>query len=39
MQYVSSKDSDAFMADLKSIYQATTLEIAGENLTKLEAKW
>jgi transposase-like protein len=39
MQYVSSKDSDEFMADLKGIYQATTLEIAEENLAKLETKW
>jgi len=39
MQYISSNDSKEFMKDLKSIYQATTLEIAEENLSNLENKW
>jgi len=39
MQYVSSADSKAFMRDLKTIYQATTLEIAEENLGRLESTW
>jgi transposase-like protein len=39
MQYVSSKDSKEFMTDLKSIYRATTLEIAEEHLDRLESKW
>lgn len=39
MQYVSSADSKDFMKDLKSIYQATTLEIAEENLIQFDDKW
>lgn len=39
MTYVNSDDSKPFMSDLKSIYQAKTLEIAEENLVKLEEKW
>lgn len=39
MTYVNSEDSKPFMSDLKSIYQAETLEKAEENLNKLEEKW
>lgn len=39
MKYVSSDDSKDFMRDLKSIYRASTLEIAEENLLKLEEQW
>jgi len=39
MTYVNSEDSKPFMADLKTIYQAETLEKAEENLNKLEEKW
>ncbi|MDP2395476.1 MAG: transposase, partial [bacterium] len=39
MSYISNKDSLDFMKDLKKIYQAETLEIAEENLEKLEEKW
>lgn len=39
MQYISSADTEAFMKDLKSIYQATTLEIAEKNLIRLEDTW
>lgn len=39
MSYVSNKDSKEFMKDLKKIYQATNIEIAEENLEKLEEKW
>jgi len=39
MSYISNKDSVEFMKDLKKIYQAETLEIAEENLDKLEEKW
>jgi transposase-like protein len=39
MQYVSSRDSKEFMADLKDIYKATTLELAEEHLARLELKW
>jgi len=38
MSYVNSEDSKPFMNDLKAIYQAKTLEIAEENLVKLEEK-
>lgn len=38
-KYVSSKDSRAFMADLKTVYKASTKEIAEENLDTLEEKW
>jgi putative transposase len=39
MQYVSSNDSKEFMRDLKSIYQATTQDLAEENLILFEDKW
>ncbi len=39
MSYISNKDSVLFMKDLKKIYQAPNLEIAEENLDKLEDKW
>lgn len=39
MQYVSSADSKEFIRDLKTIYQATTLELAEENLILFEDKW
>ena len=39
MTYVNSEDSKPFMNDLKAVYQAKTLEIAEENLNKLEEKW
>ena len=39
MSYINSEDSKPFMTDLKAIYQANTLEIAEENLVKLEEKW
>lgn len=39
MSYINSEDSKPFMNDLKAIYQANTLEIAEENLVKLEEKW
>jgi transposase-like protein len=38
-KYISYKDSRAFMADLKPVYQACTIEIAEENLKALEGKW
>ena len=37
--YVSNKDKPEFTKDLKKIYQADNLEIAEENLDKLEDKW
>ena len=38
MSYVSNKDKVDFMKDLKKIYQADNIEIAEENLDKLEDK-
>jgi len=38
MRYINHKDYKEFMKDLKLIYKATTLEIAEENLEKLQAK-
>jgi transposase-like protein len=38
-KYVSYKDSRAFMADLKTVYQASTKEEAEQNLDGLEEKW
>ena len=39
LKYLSYKDSRAFMADLKTVYQASTLEVAEKNLDALEEKW
>ena len=38
-RYVSYKDIKEFMRDLKSVYQAATLEMAEANLEKVEEKW
>jgi len=39
MKYVASKNQKAFMADLKPVYKAATLEAAESALDALEAKW
>lgn len=39
LKYVASKYQKEFIKDLKPIYQAETLELAEQNLTKLENKW
>jgi len=39
LKYVTWKDRKAFIADLKTIYQAATQEEAETNLLKLEEKW
>ena len=39
LKYVASKNSKEFMKDLKEVYQATTKDIAEENLLKLDEKW
>ena len=39
LKYVASKDQKAFMADLKPVYKADTLEQAGLRMDDLEAKW
>ena len=38
-RYISYKDIKEFMKDLKSIYQANTLELAEQNLERVEEKW
>lgn len=39
MKYVASKNQKAFMADLKGVYKAATLNAAESALDDLEAKW
>jgi transposase-like protein len=39
MKYVASKNQKVFMADLKCIYKAATLNAAEAALDELEAKW
>ncbi|WP_025740949.1 IS256 family transposase [Salinivibrio socompensis] len=39
MKYVASKNQKAFMADLKCVYKAVTLNAAEIALDELEAKW
>ncbi|MCX2836515.1 transposase, partial [Microbulbifer thermotolerans] len=39
MKYVASKNQKAFMADLKCVYKAATLNAAESALGELEAKW
>lgn len=39
MRYVASKDQKEFMVDLKTIYQASSKDVAEVNLLKLEEKW
>jgi transposase-like protein len=39
LKYVASKNQKAFMADLKCIYKAATLNAAETALDELEAKW
>ena len=39
MKYVASKNQKAFMADVKCIYKAATLNAAESALDELEAKW
>ena len=39
LKYVTWKDRKAFMADLKTIYQAATREEAEANLQKLQKTW
>ena len=38
-KYIAWKDVKAFMKDLKTIYRASTKELAEHNLDKLEATW
>ena len=39
MKYVASKNQKAFMADLKTVYKAATLNAAETALDELESKW
>jgi len=39
MKYVASKNHRAFMADLKTVYKAATLNAAELALDELDAKW
>ena len=39
MKYLASKNQKAFMADLKPVYRATSLEAAEVALDALDAKW
>ena len=39
MKYVASKNQKAFMADLKPVYKAPTIDAAEDALDALEAKW
>lgn len=39
LRYVASKNQKAFMADLKPVYKAATLNAAEQALDELEAKW
>ena len=39
LKYIASKDQKEFMGDLKTVYQAPTLDLAGLNLDRLEDKW
>jgi len=39
LKYIASKDQKEFMKDLKLVYQATSKEIAEDELLKLDEKW
>src|SRR5690606_8820905 len=39
MKYVASKNQKSFMADLKTVYKATTKNAAETALNELDAKW
>ena len=39
LRYVASKDQKEFMKDLKLVYEASTKELAEDELLKLEEKW
>lgn len=39
LKFVASKNQKEFMADLKTVYQATSKDVAEHNLLKLEEKW
>lgn len=39
LKYVASKNQKEFMADLKEVYRANTIELAEQNLNALDEKW
>lgn len=39
LKYVASKNQKEFMVDLKTVYQATSLDVAEHNLLMLDEKW
>lgn len=39
LKYIASKDSKAFMKDLKQVYQATNEQMAIKALESLESTW
>ena len=39
LKYIASKDQKAFMADLKTVYRASTKDEAEKNLILLDEKW
>ena len=39
IRYISSKEQKPFMADLKTVYQAETKDLAESNLLKLDETW
>jgi putative transposase len=39
LKYVAKKDHKSFLVDLKEVYQATTKELAEQQLDALEQKW
>ena len=39
LKYIAYKDSSEFIKDLRTVYQATTKEVAEDNLDVIQAKW
>jgi putative transposase len=39
IKYIASRDQKEFMQDLKTVYQASTKDLAESNLKKLDEKW
>ena len=39
LRYVASKDQKEFMKDLRLVYEASTKDLAEDELLKLEEKW
>jgi putative transposase len=39
LKYIASKDQSSFIIDLREVYQATTLDLAEQQLDALDQKW